>query len=161
MAYHDCPLKGSTSSWNTPMQIFTPNQWTETGDHCGWIREQPASYKIPDHQPRNGKNTGLSTSASTAKNENILQSDLMRTFYITLVWVKLTEIYPAHTSTNNLIHKYYYFFLFIFCESLAGELYHLFCFFSTDVMSDIYSVNDEIIVGKLKIFIFVLHDTKH
>lgn len=114
MAYHDCPLKGSTSSWNTPMQIFTLKQWAEAGDHCGWIREQPASYKIPDHQPRNGKNTGLSTSASTAKNENILQSDLMRTFYITLVWVKLTEIYPAHTSTNNLIHKYYYFFLFIF-----------------------------------------------
>jgi hypothetical protein len=21
------------------MQIFTPNQWTEAADHCGWIRE--------------------------------------------------------------------------------------------------------------------------
>jgi hypothetical protein len=25
-AYHDCPLKDSTNSWNSQMQIFTSNQ---------------------------------------------------------------------------------------------------------------------------------------
>jgi hypothetical protein len=38
-AYHDCPPKGPTSSWKSQVQIFTPNQWTEAADPCGWIRE--------------------------------------------------------------------------------------------------------------------------
>ena len=38
--YHDCPLKHPKSSWENKMQIFTPNQWTEAADACGWIRER-------------------------------------------------------------------------------------------------------------------------
>ena len=38
-AYQDCPLKCPTSSWNSQMQIFTPNKWIEVCDICGWIRE--------------------------------------------------------------------------------------------------------------------------
>jgi hypothetical protein len=52
---------------------ITPNQWTEAGGSCFWIRRQTASYRTLDHQPRNGRNNGLSTSALTTKNENILQ----------------------------------------------------------------------------------------
>jgi hypothetical protein len=37
VAYHDCPLKEPTSSWKDQMQIFTPNQWAEAADPCGWI----------------------------------------------------------------------------------------------------------------------------
>jgi hypothetical protein len=37
--YHDCPLKDPTSSWKSQMQIFAPNQWTETAEPCGWIGE--------------------------------------------------------------------------------------------------------------------------
>jgi hypothetical protein len=29
-----------TSSWKCQMQIFTPNQWTEAGDPCSWIKEK-------------------------------------------------------------------------------------------------------------------------
>ena len=36
--YHDCPLKGPTNSWKSQMQIFAPNQSTETGKPYGWIR---------------------------------------------------------------------------------------------------------------------------
>ena len=37
--YHDCSLKEPTSSsWKSQKQIFTPNQWTEAADLCGWIR---------------------------------------------------------------------------------------------------------------------------
>jgi hypothetical protein len=35
---HDCPPKDPTSSWKSQMQIFAPNQWTETADPLGWIR---------------------------------------------------------------------------------------------------------------------------
>lgn len=28
------------SSWKSQMQMFTPNQWTEAADPCGWIREK-------------------------------------------------------------------------------------------------------------------------
>ena len=38
--YHDCPPKDPTNSWKSQMQIFTPNQWTEAVDPCGWIREK-------------------------------------------------------------------------------------------------------------------------
>jgi hypothetical protein len=37
--YHNCPPKNPTSSWKSQMQIFAPNQWTETADPCGWTRE--------------------------------------------------------------------------------------------------------------------------
>ena len=33
-------LNDSTSSWKSQMQIFIPNQWTEAGDPCVWIREK-------------------------------------------------------------------------------------------------------------------------
>jgi hypothetical protein len=39
-AYHDCSPKAPTNSWKSHMQIFTPNQWTEVGDPCVWIREK-------------------------------------------------------------------------------------------------------------------------
>ena len=29
-----------TTLWKSRMQIFTPNQWTETADPCSWIREK-------------------------------------------------------------------------------------------------------------------------
>ena len=28
------------SNWKSQVQIFTPNQWTEAADPCGWIREK-------------------------------------------------------------------------------------------------------------------------
>jgi hypothetical protein len=37
--YHDCPLKDSTSSWRSQMQIVALNQWTEAADPWWWIRE--------------------------------------------------------------------------------------------------------------------------
>ena len=37
---HDCPLKDLTSRWKSQMQKFTCNQWTESGNSCGWIREK-------------------------------------------------------------------------------------------------------------------------
>jgi hypothetical protein len=39
-AYYDCHPKDSISSWKSQMKIFTPNQWNEVGDPCGWIREK-------------------------------------------------------------------------------------------------------------------------
>jgi hypothetical protein len=37
--YHDCPPKYPASSWKSQMQIFAPNQWTETTVPFCWIRE--------------------------------------------------------------------------------------------------------------------------
>jgi hypothetical protein len=39
--YHECPLKDLRRSWESQMQIFAPNQLTEGGDPCGWIRKSP------------------------------------------------------------------------------------------------------------------------
>jgi hypothetical protein len=39
-AYRDSSLTGPTSSWKSQMQIFAPNQRTEAGDSCAWIREK-------------------------------------------------------------------------------------------------------------------------
>jgi hypothetical protein len=36
--YHYCLMKDPTSSWESEMQIFVPNQWTEAADPCCWIR---------------------------------------------------------------------------------------------------------------------------
>ena len=38
--YHDCHQKNPKNSWKSHVQIFTPNQWTEAVDLCGWIREK-------------------------------------------------------------------------------------------------------------------------
>jgi len=38
--YHDCSPKDPTSSWKSQMQIWAPNQRTETAEPCGWIREK-------------------------------------------------------------------------------------------------------------------------
>ena len=49
-----CPPKDPTSSWKSQRQIFTPNQWTEAGDSCGWIREklkEAQEYGYPVGRP--------------------------------------------------------------------------------------------------------------
>ena len=38
--YHDCHQKNPKNSWKSHVQIFTPNQWTEAVNHCGWSREK-------------------------------------------------------------------------------------------------------------------------
>jgi len=38
-AYHDCLPKDPTSIWKRQMQIFTPKQWTEAAEPCGWVRK--------------------------------------------------------------------------------------------------------------------------
>ena len=38
-AYPGGPVKSPVSSLNSQMHISPPNQWTETGDPCDWIRE--------------------------------------------------------------------------------------------------------------------------
>jgi hypothetical protein len=56
-AYHDCPLKDSTSSWKSQMQIFEPNQWTEAVVELGKIwkklrrRVTPEISQTLSHQP--------------------------------------------------------------------------------------------------------------
>ena len=34
-AWHGCPVRGSTSSWQRQMQILTAKHWTELGDPYG------------------------------------------------------------------------------------------------------------------------------
>lgn len=36
--YHDFPLKDPTGSWKSQVQMFSPKQWTEAAEPCGWIR---------------------------------------------------------------------------------------------------------------------------
>lgn len=38
-AYPGGPVKSPVSSLNSQMHISPPNQWTETGDPCDWIRK--------------------------------------------------------------------------------------------------------------------------
>jgi hypothetical protein len=37
--YHDHTLEDTKSRWKSQLQIFAPNQWADTADPCGWIRE--------------------------------------------------------------------------------------------------------------------------
>ena len=39
-AWHGCPVRGSTSSWQRQMQILTAKHWTELGDPYGRVRER-------------------------------------------------------------------------------------------------------------------------